>query len=130
MRPAVLAGHARARRALLAGSSMACTVLALAMAGAAPARADLFGTIELASTSAPSVGLHQQAEEARFPVSSGNGRYVAFVGSYGGVPGIWRRDLITGVIQQVAPGDATLPSVSREGRYVSFTTNERLMPED
>ncbi len=107
-----------------------CALLALLAAGAPAAGADVFGPIELASTSAPAEGPHAQAGEAIFPVISANGRYVAFVGTFAGVPGIWRRDLVTGAIEQVAPGDATMPSISENGRYVSFTTNERLVPED
>ena len=39
--------------------------------------------------------------------------------------GIWRRATTPGaVFEQVAGGDATLPSISADGRYVSFTTNE------
>jgi hypothetical protein len=97
---------------------------------ASSASADVFGPIELVSASAVPGGLHQQAEEARYAVISGNGRYVAFVGRYGGVSGIWRRDLLTGAVEQVAPGVSTMPSISREGRYVSFTTTESLVPED
>ena len=37
---------------------------------------------------------------------------------------MWRRDLQTGAVQQVAGGDSQLPSISEDGRYVSFTTNE------
>ncbi len=33
-------------------------------------------------------------------------------------------DLATGAIEQVAGGDAELPSISENGQYVSFTTNE------
>lgn len=105
-------------------------LLWLAIAGAAPASADLFGPIELVSAGVVPGGLIQQAEEARFPVISGNGRYVAFVGRVGGVPGVWRRDLLTGAVEQVAPGEATMPSISEDGQYVSFTTNESLVPED
>jgi Tol biopolymer transport system component len=49
---------------------------------------------------------------------------VTFDGSFGGVKGIWRRDLATDAVVQVVGGDAQLPSVSEDGRYVSFTTNE------
>jgi WD40-like Beta Propeller Repeat len=115
------------RRLVLLGVAAAVWLLGVAVSTAS---ADLFGPIELVSASAVPGGLHQQAEEARFPVISGNGRYVAFVGRYGGVPGIWRRDLLTGAVEQVAPGVSTMPSISREGRYVSFTTNESLVPED
>jgi hypothetical protein len=130
MSRAGLSSQARACRALISGALLACALFALLAGVASPARADLFGPIELTSTSAPTEGLHQQAEEARFPVISADGDYVAFVGSYGGVAGIWRRDLLTGKVEQVAPGDATLPSISADGRYVSFSTNERLLPED
>ncbi len=105
-------------------------LLGLVFAGAPAAHADLFGPIELASTSAVPGALAQQAEEARFPVISGDGRYVAFVGRFGGVAGIWRRDLLTGTVEQVAPGESTMPSISANGRYVSFTTNEQLLPQD
>ena len=37
---------------------------------------------------------------------------------------MWRRDLATGALEQVAGGDAELPSVSEDGRFISFTTNE------
>ena len=37
---------------------------------------------------------------------------------------MWRRDLRTGAVEQVAGGDAELPSISENGRYISFTTNE------
>lgn len=107
-----------------------CVLLCLAGVGAPAARADLFGAIELASASAVAGGLHEQAEEARFPVISANGRYVAFVGRFGGEAGIWRRDLLSGAVEQVAPGQSTMPSISASGRYVSFTTDEQLVPAD
>ena len=48
-----------------------------------------------------------------------------FDGSVAGVQGVWRRETTPGsTFEQVAGGDATLPSVSADGRYVSFTTNE------
>jgi hypothetical protein len=106
------------------------TLVWLALAGAPPASADLFGPIELVSTGAVPGEIVQQAEEARFPVISGNGHYVAFVGRIDGVPGVWRRDLFTGAVEKVAPGEATMPSISENGQYVSFTTNESLVPED
>lgn len=114
-------------RLALLGAVAAAWLLGVAVAAAS---ADVFGPIELVSASAVPGGLHQQAEEARYPVISGNGRYVAFVGRYGGVSGIWRRDLLTGAVEQVAPGVSTMPSISKEGRYVSFTTTESLVPED
>jgi hypothetical protein len=97
----------------------------VALGGPAPASADMFGPISLASESAV-----QQADYARDPAISGNGRYVAFDGSFGGQTGVWRRDLQTGVVEQVAGGDAELPSISQNGQYVSFTTTARLSPHD
>ncbi len=83
----------------------------------------MFGPISLASAS-----LFQQVEYAHDPVISGDGRYVAFDGSIGGVAGVWLRELQagapTGELVQVAGGDAELPSISQTGQYVSFTTNE------
>jgi len=88
--------------------------------GAAPAGADVFGPLSLVSASPV-----QQADFARDPAISGDGRYVVFDGSVGGVTGVWRRELAApGNLEQVAGGDALLPSVSGNGRYVSFTTNE------
>lgn len=100
--------------------------LALAL-GCAPAGADVFGTISLVSASPA-----EQADYAHDPAISGNGRYVVFDGSIGGVTGVWRRELHynegvlshEGDVEEVAGGDATLPSISENGQYVSFTTNE------
>jgi hypothetical protein len=87
---------------------------------AQPARADVFGTISLLSASP-----FGQAEFAHDPAISEDGRYVVFDGSVGGVTGLWRRETRPGAtLEQVAGGDATLPSVSADGRYISFTTNE------
>ncbi len=99
--------------------------LGVSLAVGATASADVFGPISLASENSL-----QQAEYARDPVISGDGRYVAFDGSFGGVSGVWRRDLRTGAVEQVAGGNAELPSVSGDGRYVSFTTTARLTPGD
>ncbi|HEX4437378.1 MAG TPA: hypothetical protein VH061_11360 [Solirubrobacteraceae bacterium] len=94
--------------------------LVLLSAGAPGARADVFGAISLDSAS--SFG---QAEYAHDPTLSEDGRYVVFDGSVGGVPGVWRHRAEVGApFEQVAGGDAVLPSVSADGRYVSFTTNE------
>ncbi len=66
-----------------------------------------------------------QAEYAHDPALSEDGRYVVFDGSIAGVQGIWRRETRAGAtFEEVAGGDATLPSVSADGRFVSFTTNE------
>ena len=105
-------------------------LLALILAGtswavAAPAaEADLFGGISLASVGSLGGGPPQQAEYARDAAVSGDGRYVAFDGSVGGVGGVWRWDRNSDQLQQVAGGDAEVPSISGDGRYVSFTTNE------
>ena len=93
----------------------------------------------------------QQADYARDPVVSGDGRYVAFDGSFDGLSGIWRRDLQTGQLRPVAVGrqlrggrsgcsttlsweqadcDAELPSISEDGQYVSFTTSAPLAPKE
>jgi hypothetical protein len=90
------------------------------LAGAAPASADVFGSISLVSASPL-----QQADYAHDPAISGDGRYLVFDGSVGGVTGIWRREIAApGNLVEVAGGDAQLPSISADGRYVSFTTNE------
>jgi hypothetical protein len=115
---------------------------------AAPARADVFGPIELASSGVIEGGIAgaQQALYAHDPAISADGRYVAFDGYLGGFTGVWRRDLGTGEVQPVAVGrvlpgseeceephapcDAELPSISADGRYVSFTTTAPLEPSE
>jgi WD40-like Beta Propeller Repeat len=98
-----------------------CAVTALAPACA---RADLFGPISLVSEGSLGGGAPQQMEYAHDAAISGNGVYVAFDGSIAGVTGVWRRDLLTGALEQVAGGDAEMPSISANGQYLSFTTNE------
>ncbi len=84
------------------------------------ASADVFGSISLVSASP-----FQQVEYAHDPAISGDGRYVVFDGSIGGVTGVWRRENRPGGdLVEVAGGDAELPSISASGRFVSFTTNE------
>ncbi len=98
----------------------AALVLALCLLSAASARADVFGGISLVSSSP-----FQQADYAHDPAVSGNGRYVVFDGSVGGVTGVWRKEIGgSGDLEEVAGGDARLPSISEDGQYVSFTTNE------
>ena len=106
----------------------ACIISAFALAlGCPPADADVFGTTSLLSASP-----FEQADYAHDPAISGNGRYVVFDGSIGGVTGVWRRELRyengllshEGNVEEVAGGDAELPSISESGQYVSFTTNE------
>jgi WD40-like Beta Propeller Repeat len=101
----------------------ACALLGTLLA-ASPASADVFGSISLVSQGALGGVAAQQAEYAHDTAISADGHYVVFDGSIGGVRGVWRRDLQTGELQQVAGGDAELPSVSEHGQYVSFTTNE------
>jgi hypothetical protein len=101
-------------------------VIALVV-GPAPAQADVFGPISLVSAgTVAGTSVSEQADHASDPAISGNGRYVAFDGSFGGRTGVFRRDLVTGEVAAVAIGDATLPSISEDGRYVSFTTTARL----
>jgi Tol biopolymer transport system component len=108
---------------------IACIALALALAaGASPARADVYEAISLASTNGA-----EHADRAEHPALSADGRYVAFDGSFGGVSGVWRKDLHSGVLAPVAVGaqntplgDAKLPSISADGHFVSFTTTARL----
>jgi hypothetical protein len=94
--------------------------------------ADVFGTISLVSK-----GASEQAIYAHDPAISGNGEYVAFDGYLEGRVGVWRRDLQSGAVEAVAVGEpgtaegsAELPSISENGRYISFTTTARLSAED
>jgi hypothetical protein len=118
------------RLALVASLACACVTVLI---GSGVAAADVFSPIELISSRPVQIGsstISEQAESAKESVISADGLYVAFVGSFGGVQGIWRRDLETGAVEQVAPAGAELPSISKEGRYVSFTTATSLVPED
>ncbi len=113
------------RRVALAAA--VCTLCAAASLCGLPAAAgaDVFGPIALASEGTlMGAGAPQQADYAHDAAISANGLYVAFDGSVGGVTGVWRRDLATGSIEQVAGGDAELPSISESGQYISFTSNE------
>ncbi len=121
-RPLRAALALRAASALLA-AALLCLLAALALRPAL-AQADLFGPISLVSEGALGGGEPQQLEYAHDAAISGNGEYVAFDGSIAGVTGVWRRDLLTGTLEQVAGGDAEMPSISENGQYLSFTTNE------
>jgi Tol biopolymer transport system component len=93
-----------------------------------------------AATAAPlrlvSANGQEQATAASAPALSANGRYIAFQGSLGGTTGVLRKDLLTGGVELVAGGsayqpdapgaDASAPSISADGRYVSFTTRASL----
>jgi hypothetical protein len=107
---------------------------ALLLASSLPAAADIFEPIQLVSA-----GPLGQADYAHRPAISGDGRYVAVDGSFGGVIGIWRRDVSSGAIAPVVtcpPATmperpcAKLPSISSDGRYVSFTTTLALDPKN
>jgi Tol biopolymer transport system component len=77
-----------------------------------------------------------QAQDAYDPAISANGRYVAFTGTFDGVSGVYRKDLESGELTLVAgtdsatpelsAPDAGSPSISEDGRYVSFTTTAHL----
>lgn len=81
-----------------------------------------------------------EAEDAYSPALSADGEYVAFTGSFDGVRGVYRKDLATGELELVAGENAAepaldapnagSPSISEDGRYVSFTTTGRLDPAD
>ncbi len=111
-------------------AALACAFVMALISVPASAQADVFGPISLVSAGTAAGGLTQQAEYAHDAAISADGRYVAFDGSFGGVTGVWRRDLASGEIEQVAGGDAELPSISEDGRHISFTTTARLVPED
>jgi hypothetical protein len=100
----------------------------------APAAAAEFGPIQLVSKSAK-----EQAGFAREAALSADGHYVAFRGELGGHIGIFRRDLTTGAVTLVVESlnvkneiegaaEAEAPSISADGRYVSFTSNRSLDP--
>lgn len=114
----------------VAGALALSGVATLLCAAPRAADADVFGPISLVSEGPLDGGPPQQAEYAHDAAISGNGEYVAFDGSVGGVNGVWRRDLASGTIEQVAGGDAELPSISEDGRYISFTSSEDFVPED
>lgn len=118
-------------RVLRSCSTFAVVLLASALGLCASARADVFGPISLVSSGhlggSPT---EQQAQQAADSVISADGRYVAFDGTVAGKTGIFRRDLASGEISLVVEGEALLPSISEEGRYISFTTAERLDEEN
>ena len=100
-------------------------VLAGALWLATAADADIFSGAWLLSDSP-----FGQAEYAHSPAIAEDGDWVVFEGSVGGVKGIWRRQVNpanpseTHPLEQVAGGEAALPSVSADGQYVSFTSRE------
>jgi hypothetical protein len=77
----------------------------------------------------------EQADEASEVAISGNGEFVVFRGAIGGLKGVFRKDLSTGAIVPVVVGSeysnppisrSSAPSISADGRYVSFTTTAQL----
>lgn len=134
------------RLATVAAAAAAVSLCASAVTSAllpASAAADVFGPISLVSESGPPAtppGGAQQATYAHDTAISGDGRYLVFDGLFAGATGVWRRDLQTREVQPVAVADPTdpalsapdaeLPSISEDGRYVSFTTSARLDPID
>jgi hypothetical protein len=97
--------------------------LAMALVGLTPARA-AFGPFTVVSGS-PQLDL--PAEYAYDAAISSNGEYVAYTGSIAGQPGVYRMNLTSGraEVEVVALGAHTgAPSISEEGQYVSFTTDE------
>jgi hypothetical protein len=118
-----------ARRATI--WALLATVVALAPAS--PAEAE-FGQIQLVSKGSGG----QPADKAGAPALSADGRYLAFEASVGGWEGVFREDLQSGAILRVAGASsydpeiqmlrATAPSISADGRYISFTTRAQLDP--
>jgi hypothetical protein len=109
-----------------------CAV-AFPLAFSPQASADIFEPIQLVSA-----GPLGQADYAHHPAISGDGRYVAVDGSFGGLIGVWRRDMLSGAVEAVVtcPREtmperpcAKLPSISDDGRYVSFTTTLAVDPK-
>jgi len=113
------------RRFVRKRAPLCLLVMAATCLPVAAAQADVFEPIELVSLTST-----EQANSATDTALSGDGRYVAFDGSVGGVAGVWRRDLLTGALVPVATGDGRLPSISANGRFISFTTTARLDPAD
>ncbi|WP_027007849.1 hypothetical protein [Conexibacter woesei] len=105
-----------------------------ALAGAAgPAAAD-FGAPTLVSVSP-----REQADAVGTSALSADSRWLAYSGSLDGVSGVFRRNLQTGATDVVAGGDAyarpaiadaRMPSISADGRYVSFSTTAALDTDD
>jgi WD40-like Beta Propeller Repeat len=103
------------------GLASPAIALAVALVCSAPAQAG-FTPPTLASGD-PAREL--QADYAYDPAISVNGNYVAFTGSVASKPGIYRKNLATQQLELVARGvDTGAPSISADGRYISFTTDE------
>jgi hypothetical protein len=116
-------------RALALASLLAATAAAVTVA---PPALAAFGPLRLVSK-----GPFEQAAEASEPALSADGHYLTFKGSISGLVGIFREDVetqaTTPVVAASAYGEgpplkASAPSVSADGRYVSFTTTAQLDP--
>ncbi len=109
-------------------SGVVAAVLASALLGATASGTQAQpGPIQLVSSNGV-----EQADYAEAPALSANGRFVAFVAQIDGQVGVFRKDLVTGELATVDAVDpsAREPSISAEGRYISFTTREPLDPND
>lgn len=106
----------RALPLLLLLAALACQAM---WAGPAEAGYEPFTLV------AGSPSLRLQADYAYDAAVSANGEYVVYTGSIASQPGIYRTNLVTHEVQLVARGaDAGAPSISANGQYVSFTTDE------
>jgi WD40 repeat protein len=109
------------------GVGLAVSVLC-AFAWIVPTAAAELGPIQLVSKTP-----REQAGFARQAAVSADGNYVAFYGELGGHTGLFRKDLATGALTLVVEGEAGgeagyFPSISADGRFVSFTTTQQLEP--
>lgn len=129
----------RARAIHRALPGLVLAAIAVTICGAPSAEA-AFGPIQLISKSPL-----EQAGVAREPAISADGRYVAFCAELGGEEGVFREQLDTGQIAPVAVGpidfarctsappffpNASAPSISADGRFVSFDTHGALVSGD
>jgi hypothetical protein len=114
-------------------SLLAIAIVAFLLLSAPLVRAEP-GPIQLVSKSGT-----EQADVGAAPALSADGRYLAFQGTIDGLSGVFREDLASGALAPVAAGttfppgagaDAAAPSMSADGRYVSFTTAAQLDPGD
>jgi Tol biopolymer transport system component len=117
----------------IATALISATAAVVLVAAPAPARAEL-GPLRLVSRSSS-----EQADAAGSPALSADGRYLAFVATVDGASGVFREEVASGALAPVATGtafprgpaaDASAPSISADGRYVSFTTKAQLDPAD